>query len=329
MDTQLRGRAGNRSHGTLISFAAVAIAMAAGCSGNPPTSAHAPSGLLVVSPPAVSATPALDTVRGLTLPIQAYKPVAAQQNVITDAEEKLVAHCMSQFGFTWTYSPSNVSDYNEVDREYGVADLATAQKYGYHLPPADGGGASAGSHSGQATGAPLSPSEVLVLSGSTTGADSATSPGSYQGRQIPRGGCSGQARRQVTVVDEIDPTSLVDSIGLGMWKKAQSDARVVAGFRAWSACMRQAGYDYPTPLAAVGDRRWARPAVSQAEIQTAVADVRCKQRTKLIGIWFSVESGYEKEAIQQNIQQLTQIRNRWAAAARKAAQILGVSAPHS
>jgi hypothetical protein len=130
----------------------------------------------------------------------------------------------------------------------------------------------------------------------------------------------------VTGVDEIDPTNLVDSIGLGMWEKAQSDPRVIRGFKAWSACMRQAGYSYPTPLTAAGDQRWAG-AISQAEIQTAVADVRCKQRTDLIGIWFSVESGYENASIQANIQQLTRIRNQWAAASRKAAQILGVPAP--
>jgi hypothetical protein len=263
-------------------------------------------------------------VHGLTLPIQAYKPTAAEQNLVTDAEEKLISQCMSEFGFTWKYVPSNVSNYNEVTREYGVTDLATVRQYGYQLPPAEAGGQSAGNSATPAASGPLSPSELLVLSGSTTGSTPGNAPAVYRGRQVPHGGCAGQARARVTGVDEIDPTDLVDTIGLGMWQESQSDPRVLKAFGDWSACMRQAGYSFPTPLAAAA--RWAGKAVSQAQIDTAVTDVRCKQRTNLIGIWFTVESGYENEAIRRNIKSLTEIRSLWAAAARKAARVLGVAA---
>jgi len=53
----------------------------------------------------------------------------------------------------------------------------------------------------------------------------------------------------------------------------------------------------------------------------------CKRSTNLIGIWFTVESAYENQAIQQNIQQLTAIRDRWRSAAAEAAGILGVAVP--
>jgi hypothetical protein len=321
-------------------FAALAVVTAivvSGCAASHSAGQSTLGSVLAVSPPAVSAPPKLSTVRGLALPIQAYIPPAAEQDVISDATETLIVQCMSRYGFTWNYQPSHTVDVNQADREIGVSDLATAQQYGYSLPPADGGAAGGGPQAGHnadgtgqagtgqaGTGGTMPAAEVLVLSGGDTGASA-----SYQGQQVPEGGCAGQARRTVTGVDEIDPTALVASIQVAMWHKALSDSRLVNGFKYWSACMSQAGYQYASPLDAAGDPRWPSSGATQTEIQTAVADVRCKQRTNLIGVWYSIESGYEKEAIQHDIQQLTTIRQLWNRAAAKAAQMLGVPVPQA
>jgi hypothetical protein len=316
-------------------FAALAVVtaiVASGCAASHSSAQSTLGSVLAVEPPAVSVPPKLSTVRGLALPIQAYIPPAAEQDVISDATEKLIGQCMSRYGFTWTYQPSHTVDVNQADREIGVSDLATAQQYGYSLPPADGGAAGGGPQAGHnaggasqaGTGGTMPAAEVLVLSGGDTGASA-----SYQGQKVPEGGCAGQARRTVTGVDEIDPTALVASIGVAMWHKTLSDSRVVKGFKDWSACMSQAGYQYASPLDAAGDPRWPSSGATQTEIQTAVTDVQCKQRTNLIGVWYSIESGYEKEAIQHEIQQLTTIRQLWTRAAAKAAQMLGVPVPQA
>jgi hypothetical protein len=62
--------------------------------------------------------------------------------------------------------------------------------------------------------------------------------------------------------------------------------------------------------------------ITAVEIQVAVTDVQCKQSTNLIGVWFTVESGYERQAIQQHVEKLTEIKKRWTNAGRAAAQLL-------
>jgi hypothetical protein len=321
---QLRPR---RRGDVSVCSAAATLLLVTACSLSHGSNPHGSGTALVVSPSPVSHTPTVTSIHGVSLPIEAYKPSAAEQNVIIDAEQKLTADCMGQYGFTWAHAPSDVQDYNELTREYGVADAGAATRDGYHAPP-DTAGSGKSAIGKPSPGQAYSAAELLVLTGSSTGQSStAASPGSYHGRGIPAGGCQGQARMQVTGVDEIDPQLLADSIGLGMWKKSQTDARVVAAFKKWSACMAQGGYTYADPLQAAADHRWSTLAPSQTEIQTAQADVACKKSTNLIGVWYTIESAYESAAIQQQIQQLTTIKNRWASAAKKAASLLGVAAP--
>lgn len=321
----------------------LAASMVAACSsstGGEPPKTHASE--LVVTAPTVSATRSATSsnlIAGLALPIQAYMPSAAEKDMTQMAIDELAEQCATGFGFNYT-APHRTShaDYNQLRRGYGAVDLATAQKYGYHPSPGDPNYQTPGHLNPHDPGykgpAPtqLPAAEQLVLYGRDGGAGSdSTAADSYHGRSIPAGGCYGQADRKVYGAKQIDPNSVADVILVQMGKKAQTDRRVKAGFRKWSACMRQSGYRYSSPLAAAGDRKWdmnpgTRP--TPAEIQTAVADVKCKQQTNLVGIWFSVESSYEKEAIQQELPQLTTVLNQWKAAAKRAAQLLGQPAPN-
>jgi hypothetical protein len=263
-------------------------------------------------------------------------PSAAEQSTIEAAVTKLAERCAKQYGFDYTApSAAQASDYNQLRRAYGAVEADTAAKYGYHLAPGDPGYEAPGTplnphEGGKITTAPLPTAEQLVLYG-RQGAASGSGPGFYAGRKIPDGGCFGQASGEIAGAKQIDPDSIADAILVGMGKKAQSDSRVVARFRKWSACMAQSGYHYKMPLDAAGDSKWnitQRSQPGQAEIQTALADVKCKQSTNLIGIWFSVESAYENEAIQQELPTLTEVMDRWQAAAAKAAQVLGVPVPN-
>ncbi|GIH07561.1 hypothetical protein Rhe02_56280 [Rhizocola hellebori] len=295
-----------------LALAALAISSVAGCSAAsaPAKTPPAADTLIPVSAPSVSAVPTLDTVRGLNLPTEEYRPSEAQRNVIADAVRLKTAECMSQFGFGWATGTAHLPAPNQVDRLYGVSDLPTAQQRGYHLPA---NSRKAGESRPEAV---LSQAERLVLGGDPSG--------TYQGKPIPVGGCTAQARRLTLGVDDIDPTRLADTITVGMWERSKADPRVVAVVAAWSECMKQLGYKYSSPLDAGGDHpEWLRAAdPSAAEIRTAVDDVRCKQRTNVIGVWFTVESGYENAAIQLHLDELTQIKLQWEQAAARAAHIV-------
>ena len=307
---------------------AAAMAVAACSSTTPPVSApESPAAnqlaSIVVARPAVATIPKLSSTDGLRLPIEAYRPTAAQQDVVDDAVEKLIVPCMAGYGLTYVPTTSNLPEVHETTREYGVGDLATAQKYGYHSATQ-----TFTDKSKPTSAATQSAGELLVLTGSPTGDRSA--PGTkeiYHGKAVPAGGCSGQAQRAVTGVDDIDPTSVTDLVLVEMWKQSQTDSRVVAAIAAWSACMKQAGYTYASPLDPAADPAFSGPTTSMPEITTAVADMRCKQSTNLIGIWFTVESAYENAAIAQHLPQVTAVRDAWARASLKGSQLLDVKNP--
>lgn len=314
-----------RTFGGAIVLAVFVSFWVAGCSAAPAPTTKAPAdvdSLIPVSAPSLSAVPILESVAGLTLPTEAYRPTANQRNTIAKAVSAKLAECMSQFGFVWALGAADLPAPNQVDRLYGVADLAIAEQFGYHLPSTDNGRPNV-----PRPNPSLSPTQLLVLTGSTSGiapAGSAKSPGSYRGKPIPAGGCSAQAHRDVLDADDIDPTRLADTITVGMWEKSKADPRVTAVVAEWSACMKESGYAYASPLDAGGDHpEWRKaPTPGQAEVRAAVADVKCKQSTNLIGIWFTLESGYEQEAIQLHLDALNRIRQQWQTAAAKAAQVL-------
>jgi len=80
---------------------------------------------------------------------------------------------------------------------------------------------------------------------------------------------------------------------------AKRDEQVQAVFRAWSACMARSRYHYADPLAVAADPRFEGP-VSKDEVAVAQADIRCKARTNVVGVWFTVESSYQREQISRN-----------------------------
>jgi hypothetical protein len=312
----------------------VAAMTVAGCtsgsatgSSRTPTSTAGPNNHLAsidVPPPVIAKIPKLGTTDGLRLPIEAYRPTAAQQNVVDDAVEQVTGECMTQYGLTYTPTTSNLPDVHETAREYGIGDLATARKYGYHSATQ-----TFTDKSKDDSAPPQAAGQLLVLTGSSTGADTTSGPNkaTYHGKAIPDGGCSGLAQRAVTGADDIDPNSVPDSILVEMWKQSQSDTRVIAVIAAWSTCMKSAGFAYASPLDAPDDPAFTGPTPTAHEITTAVADMRCKQSTNLIGVWFTVESAYETAAITQQSAQVTTVREAWATASAKAAQMIGVTDP--
>nr|BFE72341.1 hypothetical protein GCM10020092_056420 [Actinoplanes digitatis] len=109
--------------------------------------------------------------------------------------------------------------------------------------------------------------------------------------------------------------------------QAETDDRVTAVVGTWSACMKQQGYAFKTPFDAAASAKIDTPAPSTVEIKTAVADVTCKRKTNLVGVFYGVERAYQNAAIQRNIEQLNRLKAEIEQVVKAAAGALGVPVP--
>jgi hypothetical protein len=92
---------------------------------------------------------------------------------------------------------------------------------------------------------------------------------------------------------------------------AQREPRVAEAMRSWRDCVREMGFDYRNPFAAVSDSRWwvdGSSGATSEEIAVAVADVRCKERTDLVEIWHATEIRIQEEAIQRHSDYFRRLR---------------------
>ena len=236
--------------------------------------------------------------------------------VIMVAEHRLLAECMAEQGFD--LSPFPPPGYEEAPRQprladkYGVGLMAEVQEYGYVPPPKYFGPPQPPPPS------PLSPErqaayelamngpveqrlhdEPLVVPGLITMYSAGYAPGSckdrtYEALQVPD-------YRQLS---DGNGSVLVTSLVYDTLTAAQADSRSVAADGAWSACMKDKGFDASSPDEARGAYGELEVGV---QIPVATADVECKYVTNYFGIRYGVETAYQKAAIEENFQQLEAI----------------------
>ena len=278
----------------------VVCVMLAGCGGN---EGHA------ASEPAVSESPSVN-LSTLTLPIDAYRPDPEQDLKIRQAHALLFARCMAEFGFRVGGPRPTEIDRDRNRERYMLANAAAARTHGYHpaerpLVPSAAQG-------------PARPPDYLT-------AASGQGPSSVKGKPVPRGGCNGDAVR--TLGGGTDPAArgVVEEIRRWSWSRSQQDSRVVAVFASWSACMKRQGYWYRTPLHANDDPAWSGAAVTQRELATAVADVRCKQETRVIAVWAAIERAYQQRAIAERSGELRGVKETVRTQVRVATDVLAAS----
>lgn len=309
---QARGEA-LRGHRTLTRIggpwigAAAALAVAAAMSGCGGTAAASPAPV---------PTPVLSSTAQLRLPITSYELSNTQNAEVEYLGQLYTQECMHGFGFEYLpgLSVSSIAENTRVtaelnSRRYGLSDPVAAATYGYHIPSWAENAAAPIPFPPQGT------PEFRVLTGNPAG--------SYHGRPVPSGGCTGEASARLAAagVDAgaqasggPDQSALVQQIANQGFSRAQSDPRVRAVDARWAACMRSAGDAYATPFLAAEHWNLNAP-VSTTEIQTAEHDIACKKQVNLIGVEFAVESDYENAAIARNTQALAADRAEIAAAA--------------
>jgi hypothetical protein len=87
--------------------------------------------------------------------------------------------------------------------------------------------------------------------------------------------------------------------------KAREDSRVKAVNKRWSECMAKQGHTAVDPMDAREDLGIADNALSSpAAITAAKADVACKQKVNLVGVYFAVQSAYQNRQINKNAETL-------------------------
>jgi hypothetical protein len=285
---QVHGRAGSRRPArwtVRVAALAMAAATGAGCAG--PTAAHRDPG---GDPGSADRVPVLLRSAGLRLPLEDFFPSVTENQRLARAGRALLRQCMREFGIDYAAPdpPSVLGPLTWTERRYGLTDPAQAgHGYWADTRAVVARAAAAGRPRDTATAAAN---------------DLATGEGAavVNGRPVPPGGCAAEARRRLTAHDPAgaDPT-LAQRLLSDSFFGSQQDPRVHAALTQWSACMAAAGYRYAGPLDPPEDARFQQ-GLTPLEVATAAADIGCKQRTNLVGIWFTVEASRQWSQVGAN-----------------------------
>ena len=292
-----------------LTTAALFLGGLAGCGDKATAQATGDGALTVTTPPSAAAAPQLDLLKGKVFPIDAYLLTPEKAKQLNAAQDLLANRCLVRYGFPASVpvSATSLSSDDLNGRRYGVIDPAVAAQLGYHSP---GGGKNAG----RSPDAPQSPELTLVLYGAPDPTGKGTKAGTYKGMDVPPGGCMGEARHKINAdkFESYDDGALAIQLNSAAGKQAQADKRVVAKLGEWSACMKQQGFTYRDPFEPLDGgtlkSSLALPAPDAQEIRTAVADVECKRKVNLIGVWYTVEVAYENALIEKNQQRLDDLK---------------------
>lgn len=301
------------------SLSAVIVVCATGataCGAGSPSAGRSPTPVLTAAQPSPAHVPTRTTVSGLSLPIEPYLLSEAANTQMLRASGVLMRQCMAHYGFSYTPPDFSTSDPSNnaanMSRRYGVVDMSLVGTYGYHKPKAAGAPAAGGPHTSS-----MSTSERLVFLGNSPGSGFEDKSQVYKGQHLPEGGCSGETQRKLgTGMNQ----RLAEDIDDASYHRSLANPELLAAFAKWSACMKQSGYSLASPAQAPGFL--LKPSPTAAEIQTAKADVTCKKRTNVIGVWFAVESAIQDQLISRNEEALAALRKSEQATLKKAAQVL-------
>ncbi|KAB8180222.1 hypothetical protein [Microbispora catharanthi] len=261
----------------------------------------------------------------LTLPLDAYSLGAKDRAQVIRARFMLMEECMRHVGLDFRFpAVEPVTDLRNVDL-LGWLDARQARKSGYLRE---------GRNPDEMTGIPsysTTDDEFYVLYGKVR---------RFHGRTVPPGGCMAKAdallnrgARGVAPADagkrfdDDEVPRYVDSAA----ELASKDPRVAAAEREWSDCMRSEGFDYLNTGQASGDPRWTatvnddlspKPRDTQAEIDTAVADARCRAETGYLAVRRTVHVEAQNRVIGRNRARLDVVRSLHQARLANSAKVL-------
>ncbi len=242
----------------------------------------------------------------LTLPLDAYSLGAKDRAQVIRARFMLMEECMRHVGIDFRLpAVEPVTDLRNVDllRWLDPRHSAESGYLGERRNP------------DEMTGIPsysVTDEEFYVLEGKVR---------RFHGRTVPPGGCMAKAdallNRGARGVGPADAGKRFDDDEVPRYVDsatdlALEDPRIAAAEREWSDCMRSEGFDYRSTDQALGDPRWAstvnddsightpKPRGTRAEIDTAVADARCRAETGYSDVRRTVFVEAERRVIDRN-----------------------------
>ncbi|MGW7412027.1 hypothetical protein [Streptomyces sp. NPDC054863] len=248
------------------------------------------------------------------LPVESYMLSATDQEQLSKAQAMLTEDCMERFGFRWKPAPDlpAMGPKTLTDWRYGIHDGDLAKERGYR-PAADEQAAyNKAMEAGAVDETPGDSIESKVLSGQVNKAG---------GKDVPAGGCTGEAARQVQG-DGSHMSTLPQDIANEAFLRSKKEPAVIKAFARWSACMKESGYAYKEPLDASDDPQFSSNEVTRQEIATATADIGCRERTKVATIWFEAESALQSKEIEKKAESLDKTKKDMDAAVKKTASVL-------
>ncbi|MDP9795137.1 hypothetical protein J2S43_003649 [Catenuloplanes nepalensis] len=259
--------------------------------------------------PEVASIPTIRDASELVLPFDPYLVFVTSWQVPDRAINMLGRQCMQRFGLDWPVIEGVPPNETVIHaRRYGLFDPVHATAYGYHPAPKPDGEWQARQERDP------TPEEAALWAGE--------GESQLAGQAVPPGGCAGEAMRTLSAGGPEAPMINPEQLANADHKRAEQDSRVQAVFGRWSTCMRDRGFHYTTPMDALNDPRWHDEAVRTAELETAKADVACKQETNVVGTFFAVESAYQRRTIEDNAQQLNELQKHYDALLRNAAKVV-------
>ncbi len=229
------------------------------------------------------------TVPAIQLPLDSSYPTAEQDMRLQRADMVARRACLRGMGLDMsvpdTYTPGQVAGKHQ--RLFGLLDPVEGAAVGYHGwgDPSEADRAREADVASRQVPAPV----LRALLGED--------PGTGVRVAGPEGGCVGQAARQLAAHGGGWDSGFLDSAALGAGDRSREDSSLVAAMQRWSSCMADAGYEYPDPLAAIDDPKWATERASEAERAVAANDAVCKDRTDLIAVWTSVTAEQQRAAM--------------------------------
>ncbi|MET9499720.1 hypothetical protein [Streptomyces sp. NPDC006552] len=216
---------------------------------------------------------------------------------LNSASIVLARECMRDFGVSLPEPPerTQIGPVNRMERRYGLADEKMAREHGYHLGSRD-------PRTAKKEKWGLSRDQRLILTGtSSSNGKQAPKVTEFNGREIPSGGCWKVGERRLTPKGmTFGESSKIRELDRKGFMESEKDPQVQAAFSTWASCMTSKGYSYPNPYAPAADSKFQGNIENKAEIKVAVADVNCKKRVNLVGVWYGVERSKQQSLIKMN-----------------------------
>ncbi len=314
-------------------YAAIALAgvllpaVLAGCGSSDKGDDGAGSG----KEPALGKIPTMTDTASAAFPLDTYDLTNDEHRKLGLAQNTLTEKCMKRYGFDYRApdplgSPATIAPNSRI---FGLTNADEAARYGYGdpttiRPPA------------KPTGTPLDQVGQTVLSGTDDEASGREVPMSLaelrkappskfkvDGKPIPRGGCSRESYLTLYAPKKESVDILfVFNLKAEAESRMRADSRVLAVSKKWSSCMKNSGYDVKDPRRATDELGLTEGQLSSAKaISAAKADVACKTKVNLVGVWFAVMSAYQNQAAEKYAETLDLFKKQQDERLRLSAQL--------